>query len=698
MNAFCHLQFAARSDLGRKRKNNEDAFGVFPANGIFCVSDGMGGGEDGEVASAATVKAIEDFCMRHKLPDGRTYDIDDLVSGLRASANDASNRIFRRSREMLQKGCGATFVGICFDASNPSEAVVLHAGDSRLYLIRKHGIMQVTKDHSAAELIGVKDEKDVNPMFRGMIMRAVGLQQSVELERTAVAVQEGDRILICSDGLNRMVPDKKLLSVAKANVDIQAAADALVAEANSAGGVDNITIVLIDVGRLPVPLPALPLHDADISRAQAHRDKSDLDDNDSASAAGCSTSEPATSGTSQSRDTTLTTDAVSTAETFEESAPWPEANRNSTMDAMSTATQETRKALHRRRFCPWLLLSIGASVILVACVSVGIMRKRGKNIHAANVADRQAEQTKVVVEAAYAAESIAADGKGHGHKHETTTGNTANVVGSGRVQDKRQVDDRRFEPKSTMSCNVKPKGASQDLAEDVRRDADEAQRRAEFEHAAAEITRRKECGTAECDPAIGTNRKMAPVCGAAMSMKTHGTSAGESGQEKNVHEGVKGEEKVSQIDDVGREKKEAASCREAAWAMLREASAQEPASSFVKAVVGSPEAPLGKVPDTIFANFRQMRNGQDCARTAEAIVCDVRKAVESLLPYVKDLLKLDDNDSLPEKERSRRIERDGRYEKFLEKAEMLCNGDPRDVNVQMVCAEIISELPGWLVR
>ena len=161
---------------------------------------------------------------------------------------------------------------------------------------------------------------------------------------------------------------------------------------------------------------------------------------------------------------------------------------------------------------------------------------------------------------------------------------------------------------------------------------------------------------------------------------------------------MKVEEKVSQIDDVGREKKEAASCREAEWAMLREASAQEPASSFVKAVVGSPEAPLGKVPDTIFANFRQMRNGQDCARTAEAIVCDVRKAVESLLPYVKDLLKLDDNDSLPEKERSRRIERDGRYEKFLEKAEMLCNGDPRDVNVQMVCAEIISELPGWLVR
>ena len=259
MSVFNHIRFAAKSDIGRKRKNNEDSFGIFPASGIFCVADGMGGGDDGEVASAATVREVQRFCESHPFPRQVTYTREGILSGIRASVNSASAWIFRRARERALKGCGSTFVGVVFDASHPDQAVALHAGDSRLYRIRGRTIQQVTTDHSAAELIGAKDEKDINPMFRGMILRAVGIQPSVELQMTEFPVREGDRILICSDGLSRMVPDKQLLALIRANLSLENAVDALIAAANAAGGVDNITVELIEIGALPEALPAIPL-------------------------------------------------------------------------------------------------------------------------------------------------------------------------------------------------------------------------------------------------------------------------------------------------------------------------------------------------------------------------------------------------------------------------------------------------------
>ncbi len=256
-----HLRHAVATDIGRKRENNEDNFGVFPEYGIFCVSDGMGGGDDGEVASEATVNAIREFCNAYPLPPEGTYRIEDIVRYLRTSMDTASSWIYERAKIRNLRGCGATFVGVCFDAANPGAAVVLHAGDSRLYRIRGRKIQQITRDHSAAALIGAKSENDINPMFRGMILRAVGIQRSVDLERTPLPVEAGDRILICSDGLSRMVSDKKILSICKENSDISAAVKELVAAANAAGGIDNITAVLVDVGSLPEPVLTVPFPD-----------------------------------------------------------------------------------------------------------------------------------------------------------------------------------------------------------------------------------------------------------------------------------------------------------------------------------------------------------------------------------------------------------------------------------------------------
>ena len=255
MGAFSHITFAAKSDIGRKRKNNEDAFGTFPALGIYCVADGMGGGDDGEVASAATVSAVEGFVKTHPLPKNLAFPHESVIAGVRAAVNGASKWIYDRAKSRNLKGCGSTFVGVCLDPSHPGMATALHAGDSRLYRIRGRGIQQITTDHSAAELIGAKNENEINPMFRGMILRAVGIQPSVDVEATPLPLKEGDFILICSDGLSRMVPDKKIAAIVRENASLDEAASSLIAAANDAGGIDNVTVVLLKVGNLPAPLP-----------------------------------------------------------------------------------------------------------------------------------------------------------------------------------------------------------------------------------------------------------------------------------------------------------------------------------------------------------------------------------------------------------------------------------------------------------
>ena len=287
MEHFGHLRHAALSDVGRKRRNNEDSFGEFCSIGVFCVADGMGGGDDGEVASAAVVRSVEMFANRNPLPNGRTFAADGIIAGLKSAVAGASKWIFERATERELKGCGSTFVGVCFDAANPSKARALHAGDSRLYRIRGKSIKQITKDHSAAEMIGARDDEEVNPMFRGMILRAVGTQPSVELEVTPFDVKEGDMVLMCSDGLYRMVPEKKIVAIAKAAASVKDAVSSLVAAANKAGGIDNVTAVLVEVGRLPPPLPSVDMvvPSADSALSEVEKEDSDTRDTNSKSAA-----------------------------------------------------------------------------------------------------------------------------------------------------------------------------------------------------------------------------------------------------------------------------------------------------------------------------------------------------------------------------------------------------------------------------
>ena len=252
---YSYLTCAARTDQGRKRKNNEDAYGVFLQHGVFCVADGMGGAEDGEVASQAAVEAVSTMLKRFN-PE-RPLALKAMSAWLSLAVNEASAWIFKRSEERGCRGTGSTFVGVCCDPEKPGVMLSLHAGDSRLYRIRNEEIRQITGDHSAAALAGVKDEKELNPMFRGMVMRAVGVQTAVELERTSFDVKEGDVVLLCSDGLTRMVNDEAICDSVRKAASLDVAVQTLIDAANENGGVDNVTVILIKVGTLPSSIPAV---------------------------------------------------------------------------------------------------------------------------------------------------------------------------------------------------------------------------------------------------------------------------------------------------------------------------------------------------------------------------------------------------------------------------------------------------------
>lgn len=255
-NNFTYLASADLTDVGRRRKNNEDAVLRLPELGIFCVADGMGGVQGGEVASKATVDALREAFTAS--PDA-AYAVTAAASArlVERAVNRASQWIKARSDERGTPGTGSTVVTLVFDRVTPSRAAILHAGDSRAYRYRADKLAQMTKDHSVAAAAGLADDKTLPAMFRGVITRAVGLESTVQLEETATDVHPGDLFLLCSDGLDKMVNDKNLHKLLRKHRDddAQALARVLLDEALRAGGEDNVSVVVV---RVAAELPAGP--------------------------------------------------------------------------------------------------------------------------------------------------------------------------------------------------------------------------------------------------------------------------------------------------------------------------------------------------------------------------------------------------------------------------------------------------------
>jgi len=251
---------AGTSDVGRKRTHNEDAFLLLPEEQLYCVADGMGGHASGEVAARIAVEEMaeffrltgrdEDATWPYKLDPKRTYDENRLLTGVRL----ANGRIHERAgTDDRLHGMGTTIVAASFPRDGLT-ALIGHVGDSRAYLWRRNDLRQVTEDHSLVNehlKAGTLRPADVQSFpHKNVILRALGMRPTVEVDVSRVAVEVGDLFLLCSDGLSGMVPDPRIAEILHgAHGDLRWAVTELIEAANAAGGVDNVTCVVVQAVR-----------------------------------------------------------------------------------------------------------------------------------------------------------------------------------------------------------------------------------------------------------------------------------------------------------------------------------------------------------------------------------------------------------------------------------------------------------------
>jgi protein phosphatase len=244
----------ARSDVGRKRKGNEDSLVLDQEHGLYVVADGMGGHAAGEVASRVAVDAIDEFVRATGGDDEITwpFGLDESISydgnRLKTAIRQANRRVLEAVRERSEyEGMATTVAAVLIDGR---EANLAHVGDSRIYLWSQGELLQLTSDHSwVNEQIQsgiISPEQARGHPLRNVVTRALGGRSELIVDVQSRRVASGELLLLCSDGLTTMVPDAEIARIlAAADGDLAGTARSLVDEANGRGGEDNITVILL---------------------------------------------------------------------------------------------------------------------------------------------------------------------------------------------------------------------------------------------------------------------------------------------------------------------------------------------------------------------------------------------------------------------------------------------------------------------
>ena len=231
-----NLMWGARSDVGCVRTHNEDSYLV--QSPLFCVSDGMGGHAAGEVASSIAVETIAKHAPTAADPT--------LLARAVESANTAIIEAAAEGVGRPGMGCTATVAYI-----EGTQLAIAHVGDSRAYLVHEGTLIRVTRDHSyVEELVDAgeitADEARVHPN-RSVITRALGSDPAMYADHFQLNIEEGDRLILCSDGLSSMISDGEIETIANQSPTAQICVDNLVDAALAAGGSDNVTVLVVDV-------------------------------------------------------------------------------------------------------------------------------------------------------------------------------------------------------------------------------------------------------------------------------------------------------------------------------------------------------------------------------------------------------------------------------------------------------------------
>ncbi len=244
------------TDVGRVRTNNEDCFRIVAPLHLFVLSDGMGGEAHGEVASALAVETVVQHCVDGQKNAAVTLygeqrpDWSDKTKRLSSAAHLANQKIFESARDHPeQEGMGATLTAAWIDGSRLS---IAHVGDSRAYLLRSGSLQQLTSDHSlVAEQVrqGILTPMEAEESaMQSVLLRALGSQPEIQIDAEEHLLIARDILLLCSDGLTRMVIEPEIAGTLQSEPNATRAAEKLVGLANDRGGADNITVVVVRIG------------------------------------------------------------------------------------------------------------------------------------------------------------------------------------------------------------------------------------------------------------------------------------------------------------------------------------------------------------------------------------------------------------------------------------------------------------------
>ena len=248
------IRYAAKTDVGMKRTHNEDYFSIIEDEQFFMVADGMGGHASGEVASKMSAETISEFFQRTKdeeatWPYKMERHLNYIENRLVCAIKLANYRIFHAAASDIRyKGMGTTIVGTLVAGD---KIHVAHVGDSRVYRSRSSGLTQLTRDHSLLEDYkdakpDMTEEEERNFPHKNVITRALGMRETVEVDIHQFPIEDGDTFLLCSDGLSGMVSDPDIQEYIQKNKgNLEQCVAELVDAANRAGGVDNVTCLVL---------------------------------------------------------------------------------------------------------------------------------------------------------------------------------------------------------------------------------------------------------------------------------------------------------------------------------------------------------------------------------------------------------------------------------------------------------------------
>ena len=244
------------TDLGQVRTNNEDCFRIVEPMNLFVLSDGMGGEAHGEVASALAVETIVKYCVEERADSASTQfgetepNWSEKTKRLTNAVHLANKNIYESAEaHPEQHGMGATVTAAWLEGSRLS---IAHVGDSRAYLLRSGTLQQLTSDHSlVAEQVrrGILTPAEAEESeMQSVLLRALGALPEVEVDTDEHTLTARDILMLCCDGLTRMVTEPEIAGTLQAEPDPTRAAEKLIALANERGGVDNITVIVVRVG------------------------------------------------------------------------------------------------------------------------------------------------------------------------------------------------------------------------------------------------------------------------------------------------------------------------------------------------------------------------------------------------------------------------------------------------------------------